>query len=251
MVQYTEWRSISDGSIISSIPDVLVDNFEDSQDVDGAEEPFGIYGPDEDLSDYYKGDLANYARTTDDPAIGDYALEWQSNQNLRYDTVVISEPGDGLPNYPEQEDTIRCLLRDFSGPESRLGPAVVFNADYDAGEDEVDGYAVGIDNDQNEIKIWKLDGFNAIAESDRQKLAGESTTIDTDTWYWIEADLVDESGNIEGRVYGYDESENERDGLKATVTTTDTDISPSNRGIGWFKRDDSPGTAYDELFIVD
>ena len=225
---------------IDAIPDSVVDNFE-SVDSD----PAGVYDDGEGLSDYYKGATAAYERTTDNVPVGDHAL--RATDTDATDLILLSEPGNGLNRYPEKGDTVKALVRG----EDDLRQGILTNGDYDAEEDEASGYFVHpyfrSDSELTIAKMVDQDPNNA----DRTEIESTSVTLNEGNYYWVEFDTPDDDGNMEARIFEWDDPG--RGDLEATVTTTDTDIDPDNRGVGVVHIDgrDGPGTVVDEIEIVD
>ena len=212
MTEFTTWRSLVDGEEIVAIPDGVVDNFEDA-DAD----PAGPYEDGEDITDYYGGATAGFARTTDNAVEGDKSLNGNQAESNEF---IISEPNDGLPNYPDFGDTISFLLED-RGDISL--PGAVYNGAL--GTDDT-GYAAIIDT-RDEIAIRRLDGQGNITV-----IASTSQTINENQVYYGEVDIPSENGDShEFRIYNVDGLE--PDNLLATVTATD-DTYTDQRGIGWY-----------------
>ena len=223
------------------IPDSIVDNFEDA-DAD----PPGPYGDGDDLSDYYNGSLTAFNRSTDTVAVGNHACSVEPPDEG--DHGILSQPDDGLPRYPEQEDTVKCLVRADGGDQIGL----LFNGGFDSGDDTIDCYLGEIYPVQNEITIYRyLDAppDSMGADGDRIQVSSSSVSLSSETWYWLEVDMVDDSGNVEARVYDYNEDDNTRGSQLGSTSGENTDISVSNVGVGPQSRNSTQGWV-DEIEIV-
>jgi len=192
--------------VFSTIPDSLIDNFEKI-----------LYGDrGNSLSDYYTGDLADFARNTNNPVIeGSYSLKGPTAATT---ANLIST--SGLQNYPAKGDVISCYVRDAGAgrPQIRFGL-----------QDANNFYGAEVLTDLPRIDIKK--NGSGISSS-------ANLSLSSNAWYEIEVEWHDGSGSqpdntIVVTLYDVDSSGN-RTGTKDSVSTTDSD-NASNTGIGFRK----------------
>ena len=173
MTEFTTWRSLVDGEEIAAIPDTLVDNFEPD---DG--DPSGPYGDGEDLSTYYSemGDgLSEWDRTTDG-IIGQKAAKRVNDGN---EPVIWSVPGDGLPNYPSEGDTVRYLIY-----TAQAQSFVALNVEEN--ESEPGGFLITHSTNRS-ISFGTRDSINHGGTDNLDVAVGDG--LELDTWYWVETTL--------------------------------------------------------------
>ena len=225
---------------IVAIPDSVVDNFEES-DAD----PAGPYGDGDDLSTFYSGSLDQFDRTTSGPAINNHAVSTDApNTN---DHGIVSNEGDGLPRYPEPEETVKALLK---GDSSRTEPGLLFTAKHDENDDEITAYGVIHRPTQDDWQIYKYQNAAADELSEgRDILETNSVSLSTDDYYWYEVDTPDENGNFEVRVYELDNGE--RGSEVDSSSQTDTDIDHTQRGVGMFIGHEGSGGRIDEIEVLE
>jgi hypothetical protein len=223
-------KSYKDTFVIEDNNRDLIDNFEYR-----SSNPSGPYESGEDLSDYYTGygpdGLSSFSRGDSNSIQGSKAIQMStSNTN---DNFAVSEPGDGLPNYPEQGDSIGFLTRENNG--SLMG--VLWGAGDANG---FDGYGYEINTRVNEISIYKwTDSGN------RNKIASSGASISNSTWYWMEVDFPDSNGYMETRLYQINKNDLSRGSqVDSSVSVTDTDHN-DKRGVGFYKRGNDSGTTMD------
>jgi len=189
-----------DGRILfegPAIPDSVVDNFEDSSDVDGATEPFGIYDEDETISDKYEGDTGYFERVTDYSATGDYSLHIDDSSE-RY---LAGSTDTGLPSTPSRGDTFEYSIRSNDSNPWRVGLLFgIQDISSYSGQYPDDCYVVGFEETGNDdMSIVKLDGGSISV------LTTTSSGVSSDSWHrfeisWendgdIDVTLYDGSGN--------------------------------------------------------
>jgi len=224
---------------VNEIPDSVLDNLE----ADDADPP-GPYETDDDLSTFYNGNLTDFNRVTTDAIEGGHSVEID---NASGDNLLVSEPGDGLPRYHEQGDTIRALVRLNSS--SILG--VAFNASFDSSEDEIDCYAIGLRGSNNWMRLYKFDGSDPSDGGGRTVLDEDSTDIGSSGIKWLEIDTSDGNGNISAELFDTDSNNEKTGGAIASVSGTDSDFN-DNRGHGMYAGGDSDQwTAIDDFKIVE
>ena len=221
---------------LPEIPNSVVDNFED----DDAEPTAGPYGDGEDISDYYNRDTGGYSRVSGGLGSGDFALEHTGEED-----DIVSEPGDGLPNYPEPGDKMRLLIRESS---DRSVPHFLFSGNING---SFDGYSVDFNPDT--VSLGRIDDFSdgdAIFNRKTELDSESDSDITTETTFWVEIDTPSESGDDEGdievRVYHYNDSDDEAGDLILTLSANDTNHQ-GGRGIG-FATGSATGAQWDDLF---
>jgi len=250
MTEFTTWRSLVDGAEIIAIPESVVDNFEDSDDVDGAEEPFGIYDDGEDIVDYYphsNGEEDGFYRDSGG-LVGEFRARFDdpSNQNTG---SRWSLPGDGLNYYPQPGDTIAWLHRDENEREPVVGFMVEDSSNPGC-------YGFSIVQDDNAIHIDKQPGLNVDRpdnDSGSGNLASSSLSVGSG-WYWLEATLpTSEDDTILLEAYEVNTSPDppERGDFLESVEANDDEYLGS-RGIALYTRSSSgSGDSVDWIHRVD
>lgn len=157
-------------SEVRVIPDSVVDNFEDA-DAD----PPGVYEDGETISDYYPNGLRtdDIERTTSFAFDGDFGCYLEDSTGDWATTYVISQPGDGLPNYLEQPGTISAWMYDPGSDMDGNHANILFGApDYD------NAYMVGLRMEREEIVFSRIeDGGTNLAIED------ENVNLSEETWY--------------------------------------------------------------------
>jgi len=202
-----------------AIPDGLVDNFEQSDEVDGSTEPFGPYGEGEGLDTYYSGDFNRYDITTNGPVSGD-AFEGDRLLVGTGDSQerIISKPGDGLPNYFEDGRVASCLVHiDDDNTDDNL--QVLF-----AVQDINNFLGVDVNAFNQNVTIFEtVNGSQNVLDS-------ESLSIDSSDFFDVE---MDRSGsNLVARIFDYDPFEAERGSELRTLEVSNPPFSDES-GIGF------------------
>jgi hypothetical protein len=187
MVNYTEWRSLSDGRIISATPDSVVDNFEDA-DAD----PAGPYASGETITDYYTITAGDFSRTTSNAIADSYSLERTSASGNVYSDAIVSLDGDGLPIYPTEGETVSLIVKNAD-----VFPSVLSAAP----ERSAKGYAVQY-VDSSDFRLRRLGGGGSQTElaagNDSAGLpaeivvkppASDESTVEASVWS-LNADLT-------------------------------------------------------------
>ena len=193
MVQYTEWRSISDGSIISDIPDAVV--LPESGDLD-----------------HFEGDVGDFDINSDSPVIFTEVNDL-SLKNVSPSGMIVST--SGLPNYPERDGTKHSVFyqADDDEPNAFL---IVYAEDTSS-----NGYAVQINVASNELRFFEdFDDFNQIGST--------SVSLDFDEWYDVEIEA--DADELTARIFDV-ESDGRRDGELGSLTVEDDSYDGS--GIGF------------------
>ena len=209
MTEFTEWRSLVDGERISAIPDNLVDNFELSADVDGADEPFGPYLEGDDLSTFYSGDLGDFERTDSSPTIeGDFSVHISSSDTLD-SAAIISTPGDELPRYPDltEGETIRVSLDQI---DSDGAPLFVFEA-----QDANNAYYCGVRPSSGWFRIFEVGGDGLIVD--------ESVSLSNEKH---DVEVARNEDDIEYQVF-------DSDGNSVHSGSVTANEHKGERGVGW------------------
>ena len=218
--------------LIREIADGTVDNFNDA-DAD----PPGAYESGDDLSTYYSEDLGEFSRTTSNVIEGGHGV------GIGDQGQIVSEEGGGLPNYPDEGQTVRFLLRDTNTaiPGVILGGAKNTNG--------VDGYGFTIRPQFPDITIYRYD------DGSEQALdSTEASGVSQDTWYWGEANApTADDDTVNFSLYEVDTSGSspDRGSIIASLSINDTSHA-DNTGVGLtsVSSDGSSGAAIDEIKIV-
>jgi hypothetical protein len=218
--------------VFGAIPDSVVDNFEAA-----GTNPPGPYRSGDTIADYYSGDTGSFQRTQTDAPEGSNALQLTSSPE-----AIFSNPGDGLPAYPQEGDTISFLIRDSSDGDF---PVVLTNV-----QDVASPNCYGFELDQSDISIFRYDNGNF--DDFGTELESKNVGASAGTWHFGEVSLP-ESGtnNISFELFSLDQN-NEKDSSLGSVSTTDSNVSPSNRGIGWATRTanlQGNGVMYDRMRV--
>jgi len=217
-------RDVSDDGVVltfetgAAIADILVDNFEQSDEVDGATEPFGPYDAGEDLSTYYSGDLEEFEIVeSSDLGDGQRILVGTGDSNDR----IISKPGDGLPNYFDNGQTASCLLNILtdSGSSSDISSRFLF-----AVEDLDNFIFVGLNGFNDQFEIVEV-------------IDGSTEVIDTSTFTFSDEDVFDcevqrETEQISVEIFNFDTENGERDGTQTNLTFDNPPLTDFS-GIGF------------------
>ena len=150
-------------TVFAAIPDSVIDNFED--------DPDGPYGDSNTVADFYSGDTDAFSRTTADVVEGQEALGTDTTGTQ----MMVSEPGEGLLDYPDEDDTISVLLRQ---PADIPQGAVIVRGSISSGN--ISGYAIRISD--GAIVVRRIDdGSDTVILN-----ATDATEIDDETWHWVE-----------------------------------------------------------------
>jgi len=184
----------------------VVDNFEDS--------PTGPYSSGDSISTYYSGDTGSFTRSTATSATGSFSLERTSSG------IISSQPGDGLPYYPQIGDRFEFYARDGFG----ASPRVRFGMDGNGS-----GYQIYVRADNNgRRRFW----VERVDSGTRVQIAQASgLSFGRLAWVRIEVDWHDGSGSesngtIVSRLY------DSNDNLVHTHNVTDTTYL-NDRGVGF------------------
>jgi len=147
----------------SAIPDGVVDNFE----AVGAD-PAGPYESGDTIDDYYSGDTGSFQRTQTAPE-GSNALQLTSGAD-----AIFSHPGDGLPAYPKEGDTISFLIRDSPSADFPVALANV--------QDVSSPNCYGFELNAPEIGIFRYDNGNF--DNFGTKLSQNNVGASAGTWHF-------------------------------------------------------------------
>ena len=209
------------------IPDDVVDNFEDA---DG--DPPGPYEDGDTLSTFYTIINADFDRTTTDVIKGGHSLSRESEPGSADQDVIISQPNDGLPNYPDEGETLSLIVSDVA--RDMQGGVLAAVPD----DNDFKGY--GISPTSDTFRLWRFDGVGDVTE-----LAQFSDTSSGPLEVVI-SPPADGEDSVEGAVYELD-SDLERDGELGSFDETD-DTYAGERGVGVYARSSGDtGTFADEL----
>ena len=228
------------------IPDSVVDNFEDA-DAD----PAGPYQEGESLTDYWSNDNGHGAigRSTDNVAEGNHALEFTRSGDVSIESRW-SLPGDGLPRYPEDGETIRVLMRDTA---DRIRPYLLAMVGDDSNPD---CYAVFFRGDEDEIELRKVFNINEDdPRDDTETLDSATPSLTSGDWYWIEWELPDSDDNE--HIVDVYETDDDGDGSvsrgsSVTTLSANDDDFLGQRGIGTTSGSSSnEGVVIDDILILD
>jgi len=211
----------------TAIPDGVVDNFEESDS-----DPPGPYGSGDDISTYYTTISGTWARTT--TAIKNaQSVERATASGSADSDAIISTPGDGLPTYPSDGETVSGLIRTGSGVTPGLLAGV---------NTSLEGYSVLLVNGSSTL-LSRFDG------------AGSRTDLDTgpdpgagDFEVVINPPASGES-SISASVYSLDGSLN-RDTQIASLSASSESTYAGQRGVGVVAQSGSgTGTLADEIRV--
>ena len=222
--------------------ELIIDNFEDAPD--------GPFESGDDLDTYYTivGE-SSHKWERDSGSVqgatslrGQYALALTSGGNGSSNwRNMFSLPGDGLPNYPNPGDTVRCLIQN---PGDDKDPAFYANV-----ESNGDCFSIGMHNGLSELEIHS---FNADSnnDSDNNQLASTNISISSSTWYWLEIHTASSDNNVEASLYDVELEENSlvRGSHHGTV---EADDRHTGRGIGFgYSSRSNTGIMFDEVAIL-
>lgn len=192
----------------SAIPDSVVDNYEDA-DAD----PSGPYESGQTLNDYYSIPAGSFARNSASPIKDSNSLERTSATN---NSRIISQPGDGLPNYPAEGESVSALITDF-GQFPFVMSAVP--------SDSFSGYGLlvgGVDD----IRLWRIDSAS------RTELDTVSTTsIPNEVVEVVIEPPASGQNTVESSVWSVDQTTFERQTQEVTLSGTDSTYA-GERGLG-------------------
>jgi len=218
----------------AAIPDGVVDNFELESGT-----PVGPYQSGDTIATFYSGSTGNFQRVQTNITEGSFGLEFTAGA-----TAIWSHPGDGLLEYPQEGDTVSFLIRDSSGVDF---PLALTNVQDDASPN---CYGFEIDQGNNNINIFRYDNGNF--GNFGTNLESTSVTISGGTWYLGEVSLpVSGTNQITFELFDLD-ANNEKSSSLGSVQTTDSNVSPTNRGIGWATRTgsvDGSGAFFDRFRV--
>ena len=159
MVQYTEWRSISDGSIISSIPDSVVERPADNSTVSDDDRLAGL--PIETKTKWTSIGVTISQNTT---GLTRAYLEDEDGNEL--DAVDISDLSSGdvftFEDVNLQSDEIYLILGDAEGSTYDSGQNDGSEGDYPFTSDDVDIIGAVTDNNRQIETDQQARLFNSI-----------------------------------------------------------------------------------------
>ena len=214
---------------VVAISDSVVDNFEDY-------EQEGVYGPGDDITNFYSGDIDGFTRSTSITLTGSHTLRKEPGAEY-----ITSQPGDGLNRYPEKGDIISLFVRpDGSRPGFHFGL-----------EDEDNWYGMRLRSSDNSFWVrTRVDGELTQVE--------DSVSISSQTWYevellWHDGDGVESEDTIEGKLYSLNiNGDVTRDSEIASTQLTESSHA-NQRGIG-FRSTGSEGSNneayYDDVRVI-
>ena len=206
MTEFTEWRSLVDGEVISVIPDGLVDNYNADDD-----DPAGVYNG-ASLSDFYAGDLGDFSRVAAG-IIGESALESTGDS-----AGIGSEPDDeldDLPNYIPAGNNFRFYSQDRGGL-----PMMIMVADKTSfeGSGSYSGISISPWFDAGELRIRDDDGNDVATDSWTGSNASDWHLTEVETSYDSGADDL----TINAESFEVDQSDGTKQDSVASVSATVT-----------------------------
>lgn len=145
-------------------------------------------------------------------------------------TEMVSLPGDGLPNYPQAGDSIKCYVKASGGADN-------FNLKWGA-QDHDNHYYVKVKPESDRMFLFKYkNGSGTVLDST------SGLSMSQDTWYWLEVEWQTNGGQT---VELYDLEDN----TLAECNASDSEWSTG--GIGYSAYLDSGQAVYfDECVIVE
>ena len=170
MVQYTEWRSISDGSIISSIPDTVVLRPEDGD--------LEYFEGSTDLFDIVSSPTVTQDRTL--RSIGD-------GEGRIFSTEGLAE------SYPERGIMFETFITEDEGTP---GASTLFGDDID------NCYLAGINSVSDEIILGDIDGGTIDSSIESASVTIDAGTAYGQRIYWDDPEItyqlwdIDSDGNF-------------------------------------------------------
>ena len=220
-------RNVSVG--IDAIPDSVVDNFEDN-------DRGGVYGPGDDITNFYSGDIDGFTRSTSITLTGSHTLRKEPGAEY-----ITSQPGDGLNRYPEKGDIISLFVR----PDGSR-PAFYF------GLEDVDNW-YGMRFRSSDDSFW----VRTMVDGELTQVQ-DSVSLTPQTWYEVELLWHDGEGSqpedtIEGKLYSLNiNGDVTRDSEIASAQLTES-AHANQRGIG-FRFTGSEGSNneayYDDVRVI-
>jgi len=208
---------LNSAGLFDAIPDGVVDNFE----AVGAD-PAGPYESGDTIADYYSGDTGSFERVTTNVGDGAHSLGVSAGTS-----AIFSNPGDGLPEYPQEGDTLSFLIR---GTSANSFPVVLSNVEDDPSPN---CYGHELDTSGGRISIFRYD--NANFDSFGTRLNQTSVSVSNNTYFFGEVSLPAGSNQIKFELFNLN-ANNEKGTSIGSVQTTDSNVSTTNRGIGWATR---------------
>jgi hypothetical protein len=204
----------------------IVDNFESTTN-----NPAGPYGPSTSVASFYRGSTNDFARVQTNTVEGSFSLDFNAGA-----TGMFSLPGDGLLRYPNEGDTISFLIRDVS---QRVFPVALTNVENST---TPNCYGFEIDEGGSTIAIFRYD--NGDFSNFGTRLQTVSANFTAGEWYFGQVSLPETGVNeITFELYELDVN-NEKGNLIASAQVTDSNVDPTNRGIGWAtRRSTAPSTS--------
>ena len=228
MTEFTTWRSLVDGAEISDIPDGVVDNFEDADS-----DPAGPYASGETVSDFYQGSTGSYERTTSDVVEGSKALRDTDDDGTN---SMWSVPGDGLPQYLSEGNTVEFLVRNNGS-----NPVVCLNVEDSASPS---AYAFNI---SNRVEIYKATDLTDLYNSETQLSVGDGG-VNEDTWYIGE--VVTPTSSDATISFTLFENDNLSKGSQVDSTSAEDNDYAGQPGLGFYRRSSGDNTTIADMIKV-
>ena len=205
----------------NTIPDSVIDNFENA-DAD----PAGVYESGETVGNYYQGRTSSWERTTSNVVEGVSALRPTSGGGPE---PIWSLPGDGLPNYLHEGDTVEFLIRDQG-----IAPVVCLNVE-DASAPSAYGF-----NLTSRVEIYKITDLSDLFNSE-SKLGVGSGGVSSNVWYIGEVSTPTSSDAT--ITYSLYENDNLSKGTEVDSLTVEDNDFAGQPGIGFYRRSSGNFTA--------
>jgi len=102
----------------------LIDNYEDADAT-----PAGPYGSGDTIDTYYTVTNGSFERSTTNAIDGSFSIARNSASGTNDSDAAVSLPGDGLPNYPDEGESVSAIVDDpanlFPGVMSAVPSAEV------------------------------------------------------------------------------------------------------------------------------
>ena len=215
-----------------------IDNFED--------DPDGPYGDDEVFTDNYRepfSEPGTFKRSeSDDALVGDtvlYADEFELGSNN-----YLSMPGDGLPNYPDDGDTITGFMYQDHPEDSYEDPNPMIGWYGSETNDELNGYIVNLDSraggDSNYLDLRRYD------EGSTTLLTESEEVEEIEPGQWYEFVIVLDGDTFTASIYEVDQDTGERGSELETISASDNTYHPDDGDEGFIIGARGSGTEDDE-----